>query len=320
MARTSRYPQDVRDRAVRLVLDHRGQYASEWQAITSIAPKVGVHPETLRLWVRRAQIDKGERPGLTTEERGRLMQLERENRELRRANEILKSAASFLRGRARRPTPEMTQYIRTHRERWGVEPICRVLQFAPATYYAATTRSPVGASAARRAAEARDHPGLDREPPGVRRRQGVGAAAPGRPPRGPLHRGTADARAGNPWGGPRQDGPDHRGGRGEPAAGRPGGAAVPSVGAQPPVGGRSDLRQDPLRLGLRGFHRGRLLAAGGGLASLSLAAGRPGSGRPGDGHLGAARRGPRGPRFTIRIAASNIWLFATRSVSPTPAR
>jgi transposase len=83
MARTSRYPQDVRDRAVRLVLDHRGQYASEWQAITSIAPKVGVHPETLWLWVRRTQIDKGERPGLTTEERERLMQLERENRELR---------------------------------------------------------------------------------------------------------------------------------------------------------------------------------------------------------------------------------------------
>jgi transposase len=96
MARTSRYPQDVRDRAVRLVLDHRGQYASEWQAISSIAPKVGVHPETLRLWVRRTQINKGERPGLTTEERERLMQLERENRELRRANEILKSAAAFF--------------------------------------------------------------------------------------------------------------------------------------------------------------------------------------------------------------------------------
>src|ERR1035437_8858971 len=96
MARTSRYPQDVRDRAVRLVLDHRGQYASEWQAITSIAPKVGVHPETLRLWVRRTQIDKGERPGLTTEERERLVALERENRELRRANEIHRGPAVSL--------------------------------------------------------------------------------------------------------------------------------------------------------------------------------------------------------------------------------
>ena len=78
------------------MLDHRGQYASEWQAISSIAPKVGVHPETLRLWLRRAQVDAGERPGLTTEERGRLKQLEQENRELRRANEILKSAAAFF--------------------------------------------------------------------------------------------------------------------------------------------------------------------------------------------------------------------------------
>jgi transposase len=78
------------------VLDHQGQYASEWQAISSIAPKVGVHPETLRLWLRRAQVDAGERPGLTTEERGRLKQLEQENRELRRANEILKSAAAFF--------------------------------------------------------------------------------------------------------------------------------------------------------------------------------------------------------------------------------
>src|ERR1039458_7389606 len=96
MARTSRYLQDVRDRAARLVLDHRGQYPSEWQGVTSIAPKVGGHPETPRLLVRRTQIDKGERPGLTTEERERLMQLERENRELRRANEILKSAAAFF--------------------------------------------------------------------------------------------------------------------------------------------------------------------------------------------------------------------------------
>jgi transposase len=76
-----------------LALGRAGRSA---QAITSIAPKVGVHPETLRLWVRRTQIDKGERPGLTTEERERLMQLERENRELRRANEILKSAAAFF--------------------------------------------------------------------------------------------------------------------------------------------------------------------------------------------------------------------------------
>jgi len=71
-----------------MVRDHRQDHASEWEAITSIAGKVGVHPETLRLWVRRAQVDSGERPGLTTEERERLKQLEREVRELRRANEM----------------------------------------------------------------------------------------------------------------------------------------------------------------------------------------------------------------------------------------
>ncbi len=96
MTRRTRYPQELRERAVRLLLDHRREYESEWQAIRSIAEKVGVHKETLRLWVRRAQVDAGQRPGLTTEESERLKQLERENKELRRANEILKSASAFF--------------------------------------------------------------------------------------------------------------------------------------------------------------------------------------------------------------------------------
>jgi transposase-like protein len=79
-----------------MVVEHRREHESEWAAITSIASKVGVHQETLRLWVRRAQVDTGARPGLTTEERERLRQLERENKELRRANEILKSASAFF--------------------------------------------------------------------------------------------------------------------------------------------------------------------------------------------------------------------------------
>ncbi len=96
MARHGRYPQELRERAVRMVVEHRREHESEGAAITSIASKVGVHKETLRLWVRRAQVDTGERPGLTTEERERLRLLERENRELRRANEILKSASAFF--------------------------------------------------------------------------------------------------------------------------------------------------------------------------------------------------------------------------------
>jgi transposase len=96
MGRRSRYPQELRERAVRMVQEHRGEYASEWAAITSIAGKLGVGTEALRLWLRRAQVGDGQRPGLTGQERERLKQLERENRELRRANEILKAASAFF--------------------------------------------------------------------------------------------------------------------------------------------------------------------------------------------------------------------------------
>ena len=96
MSRTSRYPQELRERSVRMVQEHREEYASDWAAITSIATKVGVHKETLRLWIKRAEVEAGHRPGLTAEERERLRTLERENKELRRANEILKSASAFF--------------------------------------------------------------------------------------------------------------------------------------------------------------------------------------------------------------------------------
>ena len=96
MTQRTRYPEEVRERAVRLVLEHAGEHHSQWAAIESIAAKCGMTPETLRKWVRRAEVDAGQRPGLTTDERQRLAALERENRELRRANEILKSAAAFF--------------------------------------------------------------------------------------------------------------------------------------------------------------------------------------------------------------------------------
>ena len=96
MTRTGRYPSEVRERAVRLVMDHRDQYTSEWAAITSIAAKCGMTAETLRKWIRRAQVDSGVRQGVTSDERERLRELERENRELRRANEILKAASAFF--------------------------------------------------------------------------------------------------------------------------------------------------------------------------------------------------------------------------------
>jgi len=93
---SKRYPVEVRERAVRMVLEHEGEYDSQWAAISSVAQKLGMTPETLRKWVRRAEIDGGLRSGVSTEERARIKELERENRKLRRANEILKAAAAFF--------------------------------------------------------------------------------------------------------------------------------------------------------------------------------------------------------------------------------
>jgi transposase-like protein len=96
MKKSTRYSPEVRERAVRLVFEHEGEYSSQWSAIGSIAGKIGCSAETLRKWVRRAETDAGRREGLTTGDRERLKQLERENRELRRANDILRTASAFF--------------------------------------------------------------------------------------------------------------------------------------------------------------------------------------------------------------------------------
>jgi transposase len=98
------YPRDLRDRAVRLVLEHRADYATEWEAIGSIASKLGIgSAETLRKWVRQAEVDTGARPGVTSEESAEIKKLKRENAELRRANEILKAASAFFAAELDRP-------------------------------------------------------------------------------------------------------------------------------------------------------------------------------------------------------------------------
>jgi transposase len=96
MTRPGRYPQELRERAVGMVFEHQDEHPSQWAAICSIAHKFAMSSETLRKWVRSAETDEGLRPGLTSDERERLKTLEREVRELRRANEILKSAAAFF--------------------------------------------------------------------------------------------------------------------------------------------------------------------------------------------------------------------------------
>ncbi len=96
MNKSTRYSPEVRERAVRLVFEHQGEHASQWAALTSIASTIGCTPETLRKWVRRAETDQGLRSDMTTDDRERLKKLERENKELRRANDILRTASAFF--------------------------------------------------------------------------------------------------------------------------------------------------------------------------------------------------------------------------------
>ena len=96
MARRSRFSQEVRERAVRLVFDHKSDHDSEWEAMCSIAEKIGCSAETLRKWVRQTEADSGRRGGVTSEERARIKELERENRELRRTNDILRKASAYF--------------------------------------------------------------------------------------------------------------------------------------------------------------------------------------------------------------------------------
>ena len=96
MNKATRYSPEVRERAVRLVFEHQREHESQWAAIGSIANKIGCTPETLRKWVRRAERDQGLRGGMTSSDRERLKELERENRELKRANEILRKASAYF--------------------------------------------------------------------------------------------------------------------------------------------------------------------------------------------------------------------------------
>ncbi|EPY2761695.1 IS3 family transposase, partial [Escherichia coli] len=121
----------------RMVLESQGEYDSQWATICSIAPKIGCTPETLRVWVRQHERDTGGGDGgLTTAERQRLKELERENRELRRSNDILRQASAyFCEGGVRPPLEKMMPLLDKLREQYGVGPLCSELHIAPSTYY-----------------------------------------------------------------------------------------------------------------------------------------------------------------------------------------
>ncbi|HCL8079430.1 TPA: IS3 family transposase [Escherichia coli] len=137
MTKNTRFSPEVRQRAVRMVLESQDEYDSQWAAICSIAPKIGCTPETLRVWVRQHERDTGGGDGgLTSAERQRLKELERENRELRRSNDILRQASAYFgEGGVRPPLEKVMPLLDKLREQYGVGPVCSELHIAPSTYY-----------------------------------------------------------------------------------------------------------------------------------------------------------------------------------------
>ncbi|WP_432704224.1 IS3-like element IS1203 family transposase [Escherichia coli] len=137
MTKNTRFSPEVRQLAIRMVLESQDEYDSQWAAICSIAPKIGCTPETLRVWVRQHERDTGGGDGgLTSAERQRLKELERENRELRRSNDILRQASAyFCEGGVRPPLEKMMPLLDKLREQYGVGPVCSELHIAPSTYY-----------------------------------------------------------------------------------------------------------------------------------------------------------------------------------------
>ncbi|EHI0043349.1 IS3 family transposase [Escherichia coli] len=137
MTKNTRFSPEVRQRAARMVLESQGEYDSQWATICSIAPKIGCTPETLRVWVRQHERDTGSGDGgLTTAERQRLKELERENRELRRSNDILRQASAyFAKAEFDRLWKKLMPLLDKLREQYGVGPVCSELHVAPSTYY-----------------------------------------------------------------------------------------------------------------------------------------------------------------------------------------
>jgi len=144
MTKTNKFSPEMRERAVRMVQEHRGEYPSLWAAVESIAPKIGCVPQTLLDWVKRDEVDEGQREGLSSDERERLKALECGQGTAPRQRYFEDGQCVFRAGGARPPLEVVKAYIDRHREAYGVEPICKVLQIAPSCYrrHAARQRNP----------------------------------------------------------------------------------------------------------------------------------------------------------------------------------
>jgi putative transposase len=136
-----RYPAEMRERAIRMLRETIAESGERKGAVSRVARQLGIGTESLRHWVKRADIDNAKRPGVTSAEQQRITELERENRELRRANEILKAAASFL-ARELDPRLPKCELHQCPSRALGIEPICRTHRVAPSTYYALVARQP----------------------------------------------------------------------------------------------------------------------------------------------------------------------------------
>src|SRR5262244_582707 len=136
---TNKFSPEVRDRAVRMVLDHAGEHPSRWAAVTSIAAKIGCTPQTLHDWVKKAEVDSEQRAGVPTEMAEKLKALERENRDSASQRDPAQGERLFCDGGARPPVQAMIAFIDDHRGAHGVEPICKVL---PVAAYAFARRGP----------------------------------------------------------------------------------------------------------------------------------------------------------------------------------
>jgi transposase-like protein len=143
----SKYDPELKAKAVRLVREHRDDYETEWAAIRAVSSRLGMSAETLRKWVRQAEVDEGQAAGMTTRESQELRELRKKNRELEETNRDPQGGNKFLRAGERPATPLICAFIAEHRARFGVAPICRVLsehgcRIAPRTFYAWLGREP----------------------------------------------------------------------------------------------------------------------------------------------------------------------------------